>query len=90
MLRAVSRQVSPDFDALIEALAERSQDFRAWWPRHEVLAEQLGMKTVEHPLLGTLRLHHLQSAPTSHPDLRLTQFAPADDVTRGALADATT
>jgi transcriptional regulator with XRE-family HTH domain len=77
----------PDFDALIEALGECSADFRAWWPRHEVLAEQLGTKTVEHPRLGTLRLHHLQSVPTSHPDLRLTQFAPADEPTRTALAN---
>ena len=29
--------------------------------------------------------HHLQSIPTSHPDLRLTQFAPADAGTRAAL-----
>src|SRR5688572_14790751 len=56
-----------------------------WWPRHEVLTEQLGTKTIDHRELGTLRLHHLQSVPTSHPDLRLTQFAPADDSTRATL-----
>jgi transcriptional regulator with XRE-family HTH domain len=77
-----------DFDALVEALMEASPDFRALWPRHEVLAEQLGTKTIAHPLLGALRVHHLQSAPTSHPDLRLTQFTPADDATRAALASA--
>jgi transcriptional regulator with XRE-family HTH domain len=76
----------PDFAALVEALDEGSPEFRALWPRHEVLTEQLGTKTMEHPELGTLRLHHLQSVPTSHPDLRLTQFAPADDATRAALA----
>jgi transcriptional regulator with XRE-family HTH domain len=75
----------PDFAALIEALEAASPDFRAWWPRHEVLTEQLGTKTIDHAELGTLRLHHLQSVPTSHPDLRLTQFAPADDTTRAAL-----
>jgi transcriptional regulator with XRE-family HTH domain len=75
----------PDFAALIEALDAASADFRAWWPRHEVLTEQLGTKTIDHPDLGTLRLHHLQSVPTSHPDLRLTQFAPADDSTRATL-----
>jgi transcriptional regulator with XRE-family HTH domain len=75
----------PDFAALIEALEEASPEFRAWWPRHEVLTEQLGTKTIEHPELGTLRLHHLQSVPTSHPDLRLTQFAPADEATRATL-----
>ena len=76
----------PDFAALIEALEAASEDFRAWWPRHEVLAEQLGTKTIEHPRVGRLVLHHLQSAPTSHPDLRLTQFVAADAATRDALA----
>jgi len=75
----------PDFAALIDALEAASPDFRAWWPRHEVLTEQLGTKTIDHPELGTLHLHHLQSVPTSHPDLRLTQFAPADDTTRATL-----
>src|SRR5919197_5248538 len=75
-----------DFARLIDALNEASADFRTLWPRHEVLAEQLGTKTIEHPTLGTLRLHHLQSVPTSHPDLRLTQFAPADEATHAALA----
>jgi transcriptional regulator with XRE-family HTH domain len=79
----------PDFAALVDALDQASPEFRALWPRHEVLTEQLGTKTIEHPQLGTLRLHHLQSVPTSHPDLRLTQFAPADDATRASLAAAT-
>ena len=75
----------PDFAALVEALDEASEQFRAWWPRHEVLTEQLGTKIIEHPRVGRLVLHHLQSAPTSHPDLRLIQFAPADEATRDAL-----
>jgi hypothetical protein len=75
----------PDFAALIQAL-EASEQFRAWWSQHEVLAEQLGTKTVAHPRVGRLVLHHLQSVPTSHPDLRLTQFTPADEATRAALA----
>jgi hypothetical protein len=58
---------------------------RAWWPRHEVIGEQAGTKTIEHPELGTLRLHHLQSTPTSDPELRLTVYVPADDATREAL-----
>jgi hypothetical protein len=74
-----------DFAALVEQLERTSPDLRDWWPRHEVLAEQLGTKTVPHPRLGTLRLHHMQSVPTSHPDLRLTQFAPADEATRAVL-----
>jgi hypothetical protein len=69
----------------VDALSAVSEQFRAWWPRHEVLTEQLGTKTIEHPRVGRLVLHHLQSAPTSHPDLRLIQFAPADEPTRDAL-----
>ena len=76
----------PDFAALLDALDHASPRFRAEWARHEVLAEQLGSKTIEHPRLGILHLHHLQSVPTSHPDLRLTQFVPADDTTRAVLA----
>ena len=71
--------------ALVEELSVRSPEFRAWWPRHEVIGEQAGTKTIEHPELGTLRLHHLQSTPTSDPELRLTIYVPADDATRAAL-----
>ena len=70
----------------MDALEEASEQFRLWWPRHEVLTEQLGTKTIEHPEVGRLVLYHLQSVPTSHPDLRLIQFAPADEATRHALA----
>ena len=76
----------PDFAALLDALHEASPRFGAEWARHEVLTEQLGSKTIDHPEHGTLRLYHLQSAPTSHPDLRLTQFVPSDDATRAILA----
>jgi transcriptional regulator with XRE-family HTH domain len=76
----------PDFAALIAELEERSPDFRAWWPRHEVLADQAGTKSVEHWRVGPLCMHHLQTAPTSHPELRLTIYAPADEQSRTALA----
>ena len=77
---------APAFTGLIEALLEASPRFRELWPRHEVLDAQLGTKVVEHPEMGRLELYHLQSIPTSHPDLRLTQFVPVDDATRAALS----
>ena len=76
----------PAFRALIDALLESSPAFRELWPRHEVLDHQLGLKVVDHPQLGRVALHHLQSIPTSHPDLRLVQFAPADETTRRAFS----
>ena len=81
------RYGDPAFRELIEALMKASPTFRALWPRHEVLDAQLGTKAVDHPVLGRVAMHHLQSIPTSHPALRLTQFVPADEATRAALAD---
>jgi hypothetical protein len=47
---------------------------------------QLGTKDLDHPEMGRLHLYHLQSIPTSHPDLRLVQYIPADEATREAFA----
>jgi transcriptional regulator with XRE-family HTH domain len=80
------RYGDPAFTMLVEALLEASGAFRELWRRHEVLDAQLGTKRIVHPELGPLVLRHLQSIPTSHPDLRLTQFVPADERTRAALA----
>jgi hypothetical protein len=73
---------------LIEELVRRSPRFRELWPRHEVLDSQLGTKVLEHDTLGTLTLRHLQSIPTSDRELRLTQYLPADEATRAAIAAA--
>ena len=62
-----------------------------WWmftepgPHGLGWSAQIGTKSIAHPKLGRLAFHHLQSIPTTHPDLRLTQFVPADDATRSAL-----
>jgi transcriptional regulator with XRE-family HTH domain len=79
------RYDDPEFRSLIEQLLATSQAFRELWPRHEVLDAQLGTKVIDHPRLGPVVLHHLQSIPTSHPDLRLTQFVPGDAATYEAL-----
>jgi hypothetical protein len=80
------RYGDPAFVSLIRDLLHESPGFRELWRRHEVLDAQLGTTVIEHPQLGRLTLHQLQSIPTSHPDLRLTQFVPADAATRSALA----
>jgi uncharacterized protein YdcH (DUF465 family) len=79
------RYDDPAFSSLIEALLDASPRFRELWRRHEVLDHQLGTKVVDHPQLGHLEVMHLQSIPTSHPDLRLVQFVPVDAATRAAF-----
>jgi transcriptional regulator with XRE-family HTH domain len=76
----------PAYEQFIAELAQHSSWFEQWWGEHEVTDTQRGTKTIEHPTLGTLRLHHAQTVPTGAPDLRLTVYAPADAATRAALA----
>ncbi len=80
----------PAYEQFIAELAEHSPRFAEWWGEHEVNDTQRGTKTIEHPTLGTLRLHHAQTVPTGAPDLRLTVYAPADAATRAALATLAT
>jgi transcriptional regulator with XRE-family HTH domain len=76
----------PAYERYIAELREHSARFAHWWDEREVIDTQRGTKTIEHPRLGTLRLHHAQTVPTGAPELRLTVYAPADAATRAALA----
>jgi transcriptional regulator with XRE-family HTH domain len=75
----------PAYEAHLALLRERSEDFAGTWEAGEVSETQRGLKTIEHPALGTLRLHHAQTVPTGAPELRLSVYAPADAATRAAL-----
>jgi hypothetical protein len=64
-----SEQADGDIGHLIalEFLAEireHSSQFREWWEEHELIETQRGTKVLQHPRLGTLRLHHAQTVPT--------------------------
>jgi transcriptional regulator with XRE-family HTH domain len=76
----------PEYEAFVDQLKDNSPWFREWWGEHQISGIQRGTKTIEHPTLGTLSLHHAQTVPTGSPDLRLTIYAPADEATRAALA----
>jgi transcriptional regulator with XRE-family HTH domain len=75
-----------EYEEFLAEIGEHSAQFREWWDEHEVIEAQRGTKVMQHPRLGTLRLHHAQTVPTGQPELRLTVYAPADAVTRAALA----
>ena len=76
----------PEYERFVDELKANSAWFREWWGEHQISGIQRGTKTIEHPTLGHLSLHHAQTVPTGSPDLRLTIYAPADDATRAALA----
>jgi transcriptional regulator with XRE-family HTH domain len=75
-----------EYEEFLAEIRGRSARFRAWWNEHEVIEAQRGTKVIEHPRLGTLRLHHAQTVPTGQPELRMAVYAPADEATRAALA----
>jgi PAS domain-containing protein len=76
----------PEYEEFLAQIREHSAQFREWWDEHEVIDAQRGTKVIEHPQLGTLRLHHAQTVPTGQPELRMAFYAPADQATRAALA----
>jgi transcriptional regulator with XRE-family HTH domain len=76
----------PEYEAFVDELKANSAWFREWWGEHQISGIQRGTKTIDHPTLGHLSLHHAQTVPTGSPDLRLTIYAPADDATRTALS----
>jgi len=76
----------PEYEMFLAEIRERSAQFRDWWDEHEVIEAQRGTKVMEHPRLGTLRLHHAQTVPTGQPELRMAVYAPADEATRAVLA----
>jgi transcriptional regulator with XRE-family HTH domain len=75
-----------EYEEFLAQIRDCSVQFREWWNEHEVIDAQRGTKVMEHPQLGTLRLHHAQTVPTGQPELRLAVYAPADEATRAALA----
>ena len=76
----------PEYEEFLAQIREHSELFSEWWNEHEVIDAQRGTKVIEHPRLGTLRLHHAQTVPTGRPELRMAVYAPADAATREALA----
>jgi transcriptional regulator with XRE-family HTH domain len=76
----------PAYERFVEQLKQHSAWFREWWGEHQISGIQRGTKTIEHPTLGRLSLHHAQTVPTGSPELRLTIYSPADETTRQALA----
>ena len=75
----------PEYEEFLTRIREHSARLREWWDEHEVIEAQRGTKVMQHPRLGTLRLHHAQTVPTGQPELRMAVYAPADEATRAAL-----
>ena len=81
MFRADSARYAgdPDFERLIALLKQQSPEFRAWWPRHEIVAPLTGIKRVNHPLKGLMAFEHTGLALMTQPDMKLIVYTPLDE-----------
>jgi len=66
----------PWFSALIDELQCASPEFRAWWPRHDVLGSLEGRVTLDHPTAGPLALQYTTFQVHDAPDLKLIVYTP--------------
>ncbi|MDX6655741.1 MAG: hypothetical protein QOH62_534 [Solirubrobacteraceae bacterium] len=66
----------PDFEELIEALRDESDEFRCWWKRHEVARSGTGRKELRHPQLGKLWFEHAVFKLEESPEQRLILYSP--------------
>ncbi|MFE5403520.1 helix-turn-helix domain-containing protein [Streptomyces sp. NPDC056580] len=46
----------PWFTELVRELSEMSEEFRAWWQRHEIGRRRIATREIRHPLVGRLLL----------------------------------
>jgi len=69
----------PWFKVLIDDLKRTSQEFRAWWPRHEIKGRQSGRKELIPSEVGRLVLEHTTFQVSENPDLKVVVYlAPSE------------
>ena len=63
--------------ALVEELSGSSPEFAAMWADNEVGTHGAGMKSITHPVAGSLRFEYSTLLVEGQPDLGLVAFTPA-------------
>ncbi|MGF7029376.1 transcriptional regulator with XRE-family HTH domain [Paenibacillus mucilaginosus] len=71
----------PWWTDLIGELNRESPEFRAWWPRHDVLNGPEGKKINHHPAAGLLVFEQISFRATDAPHLTVTINIPSDEET---------
>jgi transcriptional regulator with XRE-family HTH domain len=65
----------------IDELGQASEEFRAWWPQHDVLIGPEGKKINYHPTAGLLIFDQISFLVSDAPHLTVTVNIPADNDT---------
>ena len=76
----------PAFAELIDFLMQRSPEFKQWWPElNNVGCDAETEKTVDHPLVGELKLLESALKAVDYPGLRVVLLLPRDETTKAKL-----
>jgi len=65
-----------DFERLIALLMKESAEFRAWWPRHDVIRQPSTIKRIRHPTAGHLFFEYMSLDVTECPGMRFVVCTP--------------
>ncbi|MCG0483787.1 helix-turn-helix transcriptional regulator [Pseudomonas aeruginosa] len=78
MFRADSARYAgdPDFERLIAVLMKESPEFRAWWPRHDVVLQPSTVKRIRHPSAGQLEFEYMSLDVSESPGMRFVVCTP--------------
>lgn len=78
MFRADSARYAgdPDFERLISLLMKESPEFRAWWPRHDVMHQPSTIKRIDHPSAGQIEFEYMSLDVSDHPGMRFIVCTP--------------
>jgi hypothetical protein len=81
MFRADSARYAgdPDFERLIAVLMKESPEFRAWWPRHDVMRQPSTVKRIHHPSDGQLEFEYMSLDVSDRPGMRFVVCTPRED-----------
>lgn len=66
----------PDFERLIARLTAESPEFRAWWPRHDVMRQPSTVKRIRHPSAGQLEFEYMSLDVSDCPGMRFVVCTP--------------
>jgi len=66
-----STRHDPAMVELIARLTTASQEFRAWWPEHDVARFATRIRRFSHPRAGLLTFEYQQLTPDEWPSLRV-------------------
>lgn len=77
----------PDDQWLTELIAELQQaspEFRAWWPKHDIVLDCGSLYEINHPRVGRLALHPTAFPMPEQPDLQMIIYTPLAQVDTAA------